>query len=418
MPVRSLAWNSRSVKNKLSQLSQFLDHNEVDLIFLSETWLKENDIFYLPFYDCYRSDREYGGVAILIRKTIPHVFYSKICLPAAEAVSIKIKDSHGEFTASAIYCSPNNSRSNAKAFFDQVLSIPGPHVVAGDFNAKHTAWNNTCNCRKGQDLLKTCEDRLFDIHAPDDPTVIPTNSHKLSVLDFAISKRIPGISDPLVHNSLGSDHFPITFEIPFNSTFPKAIEVFNWCKADWKKFKSKTEADSAALLNSFTSLSTPSEIDEAVDNFDNMVLDAIDFAVPKKLPFKHRYRYSDHLNRLTRERNHYRNLYKRTLDPTSKSLFNQLNRLISSETSKLSQEVFNEKLTTLEVRNNSLWQFTKSLKNKKHTVPPLKDGPGSVAAFSDKEKADALAQGFHESHLVTSNRSSFMMLALNHQLKR
>lgn len=250
MPIRSFAWNSQSIKNKLAQFSQFVDDNKIDLIFLSESWLKETDKFYLPRFDCYRCDREYGGVAILIRKTIPHVFCKKTSAQAAEAVSILIKDTYRDFTATAVYCSPNNTRADARSFFNKIISIPGPHVIAGDFNAKHKAWNNPSNCRKCSDLLKLCEDNLFDIHVPDNITALPPNSDKFSVLDFAISKQMIAISDPHVHNALGSDHLPITFTIPFNSSFPEATKVFNWNKADWKKFRSETESKALDLLSS------------------------------------------------------------------------------------------------------------------------------------------------------------------------
>lgn len=111
MPIRSFAWNSHSIIPKISELSRFVDDQKIDAIFLSETWLKGTSLFYLPSFDCYRVDRDYGGVAILIKKSIPHSFVRKVSLPFGEAVSIKIKDGGREVTLTAIYCSPAASRA-------------------------------------------------------------------------------------------------------------------------------------------------------------------------------------------------------------------------------------------------------------------------------------------------------------------
>lgn len=70
MSLKALAWNSRSVKPKFAELSHFVDANKIEVLFLSETWLEQSQIFHFPSFDCYRVDRKYGGVAILIRKTI------------------------------------------------------------------------------------------------------------------------------------------------------------------------------------------------------------------------------------------------------------------------------------------------------------------------------------------------------------
>lgn len=77
MPLKVFAWNSHSVKPKLAELSHFVDFHLVDIILLSETWLKDNEIFYLHSFECYRVDRPYGGVAILIKKKYSPCFFEK-----------------------------------------------------------------------------------------------------------------------------------------------------------------------------------------------------------------------------------------------------------------------------------------------------------------------------------------------------
>lgn len=235
MPLKSLVWNSHSVMPKIQELSRFVEKHKIDILFLSETWLRPNNHFYLTSFDCYRVDRPYGGVAILIKKTIPHSYSHKISFPFAEAVSIKVLDENREFSLSAIFCSPAASRAQASQFFEKLLSFSGKHLIAGDFNAKHSEWNNYTFCRKGSDLLKLCSTRHFVIHAPDGPTLIPPRGNP-SVVDFVISKHLQGESNPEVVDDLSSDHLPITFSISFMSQVPEEAKVFNSVRPTGKSF--------------------------------------------------------------------------------------------------------------------------------------------------------------------------------------
>lgn len=404
MPLNSLAWNSHSVMPKLHELSRFVDEHKIDILFLSETWLKPTSQFYLTSFDCYRVDRHYGGVAILIKKSIPHSFSKKVSFPFAEAVSIKVFDGNREFTLSSIYCSPAASREQAKQFFAKALSLSGPHTVAGDFNAKHSAWNNSTFCRKGSDLLKLTTSKSFVIHAPDGPTLLPPRGNP-SVVDFAISKNMHGISDPKVFNEMSSDHFPITFSIPYMTRLSDGAKVYNFQKANWKKFRSFLDASTTAFHSRLNKLDTAAKIDNCIQSLSRLIKSATDLSIPKKFPFKPRFPFSDVLKMLTKERNHYRNLYKHTLDPTFKSLTNQLNKLIKLHTNKLKQESFNERIAELVVEDNSLFQLTKALKSKKVAMKPLNKIGGDMA-YTDADKAEALADGFLNCHLITSNSIS------------
>jgi exonuclease III len=137
-----MSWNAQSVRNKTLELSRFVEKNDIDILLLSETWLNEKTTFFLPSFDCYRVDRSHGGVAILIKNSIPHSSVRHISLDYADAIFLQIHDSHGNFSVGAVYCSPAASRSHSRAFFSKVLSVTGRSVIAGDFNAKHSRWNS------------------------------------------------------------------------------------------------------------------------------------------------------------------------------------------------------------------------------------------------------------------------------------
>ena len=67
-----LQWNSRSIKSNKNSLKNVLSENEMDIILLSETWLKPEDTIYFNNYNIVRQNRNDGfaGVAILIKKDV------------------------------------------------------------------------------------------------------------------------------------------------------------------------------------------------------------------------------------------------------------------------------------------------------------------------------------------------------------
>jgi endonuclease/exonuclease/phosphatase family metal-dependent hydrolase len=404
MTLKMLSWNCHSIIPKKSELSRFLDSSPYDLILLSETWLKDSDSFNLPNFNCYRIDRPYGGVAIFINCKIPHSSLAKISLPYAEAISIKILDPSGDFTVTSLYCSPAASRAQAHIFFSKVTSITGPSVVAGDFNAKHQAWNNPNFCRKGTDLLKLCASRNFQIHGPDGPTLIPPRGNP-SAVDFVISKMKNGLSKPKALNILSSDHHPISFYIDSSFSSPLIPKIFNYKKANWKKFRSLLNDGSDQINCQFPILNSKQKIDACIELFTSKITLATNSSIPKKMPYKFRYSFSAEVETLTRYRNHFRNLFKHTFDPAHKSAMNQLNRLIRQKTIKMNEASFSDKISNLQVVDNSLFDFSKALKKKKAPIPPLRRSDGSLA-FSEQEKAEVLADNFLSSHLIPSTITS------------
>ena len=70
-------WNARSMKANRDELKKFIDTRNapIDVLCIQETWLKAKNRFNLPGFSMVRKDRidrEGGGVAILIRNTMPY----------------------------------------------------------------------------------------------------------------------------------------------------------------------------------------------------------------------------------------------------------------------------------------------------------------------------------------------------------
>lgn len=212
MSLKVICWNAHSLRNKYTELSILIDRLSIDILLISESWLTKDMRFDISGFTSYRSDRSRGGVVIFIRSSIPHFGFTKSNFDFAESCTINIYVDNRAVKLSSIYCSPSASRTQAKAFFSKVLSQNGPHVIGGDFNCKHLAWNNRTCDRKGSDLFNLLNDGNYTISKPDEPTLYPYNGDP-SIVDFVVAKSFTSLSSIQVINDLSSDHLPFFFSI-------------------------------------------------------------------------------------------------------------------------------------------------------------------------------------------------------------
>ena len=318
---------------------------------------------------------------------------------SVESIFIQLNINSFSFTIGSIYASSSLNVREARTDLGKLFSRPGPFVLAGDYNAKHTNWNNLKSDGKGRNLLRICDNNLCEIHFSDEITAFPSVGSP-SLLDFAVTKGVVGITKPMVINDLSSDHLPIAFEIPTASLdFPTETRVKNFAKSNWKLFRSMISADIEIFQKSHLSISTPQEIDEAIETFNKIINNAVSKAIPTRVQRNFRYPNSKLIKTLIKRRNAYRELSKRF--PNAKFYMRDLNRDIRLETLKLRQQSWNNFVASLKVEDLSFFKVAKSLKCKRAPVPPLKVAGDIV--YSDKGKADEIAKIIHESHLISQN---------------
>jgi hypothetical protein len=400
MVLKIISWNAHSLQNKFTELFLLIDKLSIDIILISESWLTDNSTFYIPGFSSYRADRFRGGAAIFIRSSIPHFGFVKSQFDYAESCTVSICLGNTVVKISSIYCSPSATRSQSKLFFNHVLNQPGPLVVSGDFNAKHIDWNNTSNDRKGSDLAKILNHLNFKIFKPNEPTLYPYNGDP-SCVDFVVAKSYDSVSSIEVLNDLSSDHLPLLFNINLQSVQSFSHSQLNLSKVNWTKFRHLINMECNSIVTDFSS---PESISASVDNISTMISNALSCSAPKKKPFLLRYKYSQAVNVLIKNRNHFRNLYKRSRDPAFKSSMNLLNRMIRHQIRTEKSIAFAETLKELSYHDNSLFKFAKSLKRKARSIPPLTDNVGKH--YSDKDKADACARNFENSFSIVQNSIS------------
>jgi exonuclease III len=236
MGLRILSWNCRSARNKVVELSAFLQNHFYHFVLLQETWLNSKVSFKIPGYLCLRQDREltsqssHGGVAILIHNSMVSSCsrVNVVEMDFVESIFVQVSLPSFSFLLASIYSPATCTAREVRGDIQKLFSRHGPFVFAGDFNAKHSSWNNTKFNYKGVHLRKICDENFCEIHHSEETTCFPATG-ELSLIDFVVSKGVIGLSKPIAINDLSSDHVPIGFEIPVSSSeFPDEIKVKNF----------------------------------------------------------------------------------------------------------------------------------------------------------------------------------------------
>ena len=409
MRLKILSFNCQSAQGKVVELSQFLEKKFFHIVLLQETWLNSKVSFKIPNYLCLRQDREtnsrypHGGVAILVHNSLKNNYnrVKFVDLDFVESIFIQISINSFTFTIGSIYASssPKIKAEEMRKDLEKLFSRPGPFVLAGDYNAKHTSWNNVKSNGRGRDLLKICAKNFCEIQFSDEATAFPAIGDP-SILDFAVTKGVEGVSKPIVINDLSSDHVPIDFEIPTSSLdFPEEIRIKTFAKGNWNLFRKLITSDLETFKKSHPSIDSPLEIDESIEIFTAVINNAVSKSIPTKIPRNFRYPHSRHIEVLKKRRNAYRQLSKRFRN--AKYYMRDLNREIHLETKILRQQSWNKFVASLNVKDLSIFRVTKSIKKKHAPVPPLKVADDIV--YSEKGKADEIAKKFHASHLISED---------------
>lgn len=249
-----------------------------------------------------RTDRPHsggGGTAILIRRSIP---FTQIFTPSSKNNKIteytiaRIGDDQYNLYFIAIYANNDEDQvfvDEINTLFDVLdLSAAGNYyVIAGDFNARHTAWGDSINKRKGV-LLKRWEDETgLGFGAKIIPPAGPTFPSAGSYLDLCIIDGRIAITD-LIDEKLrvadySSDHKALTFTVmlptPTMSCDPSSSYRFMFKRTKWKKFENQLARTYISAVPHDRNLSNE-EITNHLLEIQSFINEGIDQLVPRFKP--------------------------------------------------------------------------------------------------------------------------------------
>ena len=263
MMNRIIQWNCRGLKPNFLEVQQMLISMEPIAFCLQETYLTTNTITVDKRYALYTKnntisgERAHGGVALLIRKSIPHSEINLITSLQAVAVRLTL---HKVTSLCSLYLPPSTA-IDVRELENLLNQLPSPAVILGDFNAHSPVWG----CRDLDIKGKQIEDfiannNLFLLNDKVSTYIHPASGSK-SAIDLSIATANVGADYSwAVHDDLcGSDHFPLIIQ----SHKPLQIQsVARWKlhKADWDTYIQKC----SALINEQSGIHNITELTNTI----------------------------------------------------------------------------------------------------------------------------------------------------------
>ncbi len=380
-----MLWNAKSARNKTINIADNIIENDVDIMVLTETWLKEEDQVKVgeltppgcSFLDYPRGASTYGGgIGIIFKSDIKLANHpTRIDTRTFEHARVVDKTSGVNFTI--VYRPPPSKENGFKSSeflpeFDQfmhemyITHSRTVHVLLGDFNV-HVD-ETTSEATKFMDCLQSFGLKQYVCG----PT--HTSGHTLDLL-------IADPDDNLIRTcnvlpSLGSDHHLIDSQISIEKPKPSKLtkSIRNLKAIDVGDFKE----DLASKLNNYAS---NGDADAHCDFFVSTLTEVLDKHAPSKQCSRStRTRSPWYNNEIHGERRERRKLERRwRKDPNEEN-----HTLYLEQNSKVVKLITNAKTAYYkevleEADSKSMYQTVNQLLNKGKCSKPICESPQILA---------------------------------------
>lgn len=426
--LRIIFWNAKSISNKIIELEYFLNQNKIDIIFISETWLKQNQNISIQNYTVYRKDRSViplannnrnvgGGVAIAVRNGLSHTLLPDIGTEVIETIGIELYGPNQNVKLIGAYFPGSKlNKPKLEKFKNEIRLLTASrtsYLICGDLNAKHRFWNCFKANQAGRILYDLMNIRNFLIHFPSTHTHYPSQSSRVnpSTIDIVLSNGITIPSNLRVIQDFSSDHLPVEFELEFGSRTHYVVQKRRcYSKANWPTYKKLIENDINLL--SVSNILNKTEIDDSLTKIIELIKSAEAIAIPLVNIQLDSPKLTQDILTLISKRNWKRRQWQRIRSPILKNDLNILTKLISFKIKNHKNHVWNTQLSQFQNNSRQLWRATKFLKNRSNRLPPLKDGLGKTL-LTDLEKANEIGKTFCKAHHITHQDHSVMQTTVN-----
>ena len=398
-----MSFNTRSIRNKIQETTEYLKDNNIQIAFVQETWLNAGDNSILAEINDYgyniitqnRTQRDTGGgVAVLTHPDISLTRHSlKDAYKTFEYIGITLKTAARNTFVFNIYRPPysKNHRFTVKSFLrdfttfvKKVVNLNGRVIILGDFNL-HLEDEADSYVSQFNQLLTE-----YGLHQH-----VKTSTHKDGgTIDLVITQDESSISKLKidVNNTLTSDHFPILFELKtkLNPEDGKrtSANVRDFKKMDIKAFKDKLKSRLPEDQLEAWKLKTA---DELVEIYNSTIKKTVDNHCPavlrsfKRRPFARW--YNDNLKDLKRKTRRAERKFLKTLSPSDRDKVREIKNKYNWE-----QKVQRSKFYKDTINNNK-----KDIKNMYKVINQLAGNTEDKMlpkGESDRETANKFAAAF------------------------
>ncbi|GIZ05218.1 RNA-directed DNA polymerase from mobile element jockey [Caerostris extrusa] len=164
---------------------------------IQETFLRPGLNPGIPNYTLYRNDRDntttyrtYGGTCIYVKNSLVHHQKPSLELQSIEHTLIELNlNNSPPITFASIYVKP---QFHSTSCLKKLIEANKNTILAGDFNASHTSWNDTKNTVRGIKFHKFFNSRSdIKIIAPHTPTHFsPRARYGNTIMHFSVTFHI------------------------------------------------------------------------------------------------------------------------------------------------------------------------------------------------------------------------------------
>lgn len=278
--MRIATYNVSGIGTKADMVLRLWNTLGLDLLGLTETWMRPTDRFLLPLpheaiaLECTGNRyRSFGGVALARKPGIPSVTVFRERDKLQQVILSRV---HGIAVAVA-YFSPECPADKMLATLDKIHSLArGPAVIMGDLNCRNVKWDRITN-RRGRVLHSWAEKWRWNIQAAPSPSFRVHG--RSSNIDLFVLKGVTVRTAPwLPHGDWDgmSDHHPVVIDIhrsPQKPAIP-APRIAWWKRKDSETIKNTaTEAQARVprLTVRMATARTPQEVNKIYNEWAAIV---------------------------------------------------------------------------------------------------------------------------------------------------
>lgn len=185
MGLKILQWNIRGYCNNYSNLQLLLSDTDADIVCLQETKCKQSHTPCTPkkyigyFFNRYNSSKE--GVAILIKKSIPHQIINSTSPLCCTSVQINLSI---RFTILSLYLPPQET-IHPSMLDSLITNILPPVLILGDLNAWSSLWGSPKSNNRGITVEAFIDNSNMTVLIDGSPTHLSTHD-TFTHIDVAI----------------------------------------------------------------------------------------------------------------------------------------------------------------------------------------------------------------------------------------
>ena len=269
------SWNCKSIYNKLSEFKSYLYAAKPHICCLNETWIANG---YLPTFINYkpyfsnRLNRGGGGLLTLVRNDIHSTLFNLPLFPngSLEIQGITLYYDRKSLNIINVY-NPNQTISKEE-FHHYFTSFGQNYIVCGDFNSRHTLWDDRLPPNtSGKNLIDAIEDEdCILITRQNLPTYFHRQTNAFSTLDLAFApSHIFSISETSLEDEIYSDHYPVIIDVALQPALSKIKKRQKWIFSNnweaWQNQLPNLNSTNDPVLDN--SLFTEAIVNTAKNNF-------------------------------------------------------------------------------------------------------------------------------------------------------